>query len=248
VVVEGENDLSAPASVSLTSGTVAAGETIDVSVTLKAPDAGGTYRTNFKLRNASGQSFGTGDGTQPFWAQVRVNVTTGLIYDFLVQAAGATWFSRVGNSPPESPLTFGGSDEDALGAAKIKDRVKLENNATSGKVLLTHPRRENDGVVYGIFPSYTIQSGDHLRGRLGFMIPDGGPCGDGNATFEVGYKEGSSLFSIERWEESCDGRLEPIDIDLTDLRGRTVQFILVVRADGSSQDDWAIWNSLRVEH
>jgi len=40
----------------------------------------------------------------------------------------------------------------------------------------------------------------------------------------------------------------PVEVDLSDLKGKTLQFILVVKADGSSSDDWAIWNSPRIEH
>jgi hypothetical protein len=38
-----------------------------------------------------------------------------------------------------------------------------------------------------------------------------------------------------------------IDVDLANLAGKTVQFLLTVRANGTWVDDWAIWNSPRVE-
>jgi hypothetical protein len=38
----------------------------------------------------------------------------------------------------------------------------------------------------------------------------------------------------------------PINIDLVDLKGETVNFYLVVLANGSAAQDWAIWSSLGV--
>jgi len=65
--------LGGPASQQLTTGTVAPGQTIDVSVNLTAPAAVGTYRGNWRLRNASGAVFGIGPaGNLPFWVEVEV--------------------------------------------------------------------------------------------------------------------------------------------------------------------------------
>ena len=52
--------MSAPASVSVTSGTVPPGATVDVSVNLKAPGSEGTYQGFFLLRNPSNVVFGIG--------------------------------------------------------------------------------------------------------------------------------------------------------------------------------------------
>ena len=65
--------MGAPASQQLTTGTVAPGQSIDVSVNLTAPGAVGTYRGYFRLRNPSGVVFGIGANADvAFWAEIEV--------------------------------------------------------------------------------------------------------------------------------------------------------------------------------
>ncbi|HKZ84735.1 MAG TPA: PA14 domain-containing protein [Anaerolineae bacterium] len=57
-------------------GSTLPGATVDVSVSLVAPAAAGTYRGNWLLRDGKGVLFGIGDdGQQPFWVQVVVGPT-----------------------------------------------------------------------------------------------------------------------------------------------------------------------------
>jgi len=246
LVYEGDNDLNAPASVPVTTGSVPPGGTVDVSVTLTAPANAGTYRQNFKLANSNGERFGLGDGTKPFWAQIKVVAPSGLIYDFIVQAASAEWKSGSG-STFDTTLTFGGADNDPNGVAKIKDGVTLETGAVSGKILLTYPKHTINGVIAGTYPPYLVQDGDQLKARVGFLAGPGGTCGAGNVQFQVGYQEGATTTMLGNWNKSCNGTLLPINLSLSSLAGKTIQLIFVVRASGDYSDDWAIWNSPRIE-
>ena len=247
LVFSGGDQMGAPAAVPLT-GNVSPGGTIDLSVTLKAPTDGGTFRSEFKLRNASNVIFGVGNDNKPFWVQIKVPVLAGLLFDFLTQADAAAWTSGVG-SEAGSALTFDGASDDANGAAKILDGIKLETGATSGKILLMFPKHDNSGFVTGLFPVYKVQSGDHLKARLGFMIPSGDSCGSGEVVFQVYYKEGDGdLKLLDEWSKRCNRSLLPIDLDLSSLKGKEVRLAFTVRADGSFTDDWAIWNSPRIEH
>ena len=247
VVFSGGDALGAPASLSLTTGTVAPGENIDVSITMKAPDSVGKYRGNWKLRNASGQDFGIGPNNTPFWVRIDVVVGSGLVYDFVVQAASAVWGSGVGNTP-STPLAFGGADDDPNGAASYKQDVRLESGAQSGKLLFTVPKHVENGMVAGVFLAYTVQSGDHLKVRVGFMANADGSCGAGKVKFEIGYKDGAAIQSLGNWNKTCTSSLLPVDIDLSPLAGKTVQFILAVVADGPFRDDRTVWNSPRITH
>lgn len=236
--------MGAPAAVALPRN-VAPGEEVDVSVTLTAPTRDGTFRGNYLLRNASNVLFGLGSGNKPFWVQVRVNQPGALGFDFLAQAQYAEWVSAVG-SAPGATLAFGGSDDDPNGVARIRDRVRLETGLTSGKILLTFPRHDADGVISGLFPAYTVQNGDRLRGTLGFLTP-GTSCHDGKVRFQINYLDGSELKMLKQWSKSCSGDLTSVDLDLSSLAGKSLRFALVVIADGSFEDDWAVWNSLRIE-
>lgn len=65
--------MNAPDEVTFTSGTIAPGGTVDVSVNLKSPSGNGTYRGNFKLKAPDGQVFGIGaDATANFYVQIKV--------------------------------------------------------------------------------------------------------------------------------------------------------------------------------
>ena len=65
--------MGASATSSITAGTVAPGETIDISVDLTAPATAGTYRGNFKLRSGDNIVFGiNADGQGPFYVEIAV--------------------------------------------------------------------------------------------------------------------------------------------------------------------------------
>jgi len=73
----------------LTNSTVGPGQTIDVSVDLKAPGTKGTYKGNWKLKDPNGVIFGLSTG--PFWVQIKA-----------VAAGQAGWPTfKNGNSGPE---------------------------------------------------------------------------------------------------------------------------------------------------
>jgi len=245
LVFTGGEPMGTPAAVQLP-GYVSPGQTIDVSVNLTAPASSGTYRGDYKLRNASNIVFGLGANDKPFYVQIKVAGASGLLFDFLTQAASADWQSGVGGTP-DTTLTFGGADDDANGVAKIKDGVKLENGSTSSKVLLMYPKHENDGFVSGLYSSYTVQNGDRFKARLGFMLT-GASCSTGKVKFRLNYQEGGTLKTIQDWVKTCNGNLLSVDVDLSSLKGKTVQFMLAVLASGSAIDDWAVWSSPRIEH
>jgi hypothetical protein len=69
------NAMNGPASVPLNSS-VAPGQTIDISVSLKSPSSAGTYKGYWMLQNASSADFGIGDkGDKSFWVDIVVGVT-----------------------------------------------------------------------------------------------------------------------------------------------------------------------------
>ena len=245
VVLTSGDSIGVPASVPLT-GNVAPGQTMDVSVSLTAPSVGGTYRGDFKLRNASNIVFGLGENNKPFFVQIKVGAASGLLLDFISKASAAQWESGASGSL-DTTLAFGGADEDANGVVKIKEGVTLENGSASSKILLTFPKHQNDGLISGTYPSYLVQAGDYFKARIGFIVP-GGSCGAGQVKFQLMYKEGGTIKPLAEWPKACNGSLLPVDIDLSSLKGKTIQFVLVVKSQGAFDEDWAIWNSPRIEH
>jgi len=247
IVFIGDNVLNAPASVQLTTDSVQPDQTVDVTVTLEAPQAAGKYRQNFKLADEIGEQFGMGsDGTKPFWAQIRVGDQSGIVYDFLAESPLADWKSGEGDTL-DTDVTFGGEDDNPDGVAKFKEGVQLENDSVSGKLLLTAPKRVADGVIAGFFPEYQVENGDRLIARIGFLANADGGCGEGRVVFQIAYKEADTIYSLGEWRKSCDGSLMPVNLNLGGLKGKQVQFIFLVKSDGPFEDDWAIWNSPRIE-
>jgi peptidoglycan hydrolase-like protein with peptidoglycan-binding domain len=70
LVFDSGERMSGPESTQLTTGTVAPGETIDISVDLIAPALPGTYKSNWQLKSPSGETFALSSG--PFWVQIVV--------------------------------------------------------------------------------------------------------------------------------------------------------------------------------
>jgi len=244
LIFERGDAMGGPASQQLTTSTVAPGQEIDISVTLKAPDTAGTYQGFWKLRNSAGATFGLGSNyNQPFWVKVKVVIpvtptpTAVMHFNFLDKAPGAEWRNAT------TPLPWGDPNDDSPGVAAYLENIKLENGKTYSKVLATYPQRITDGVITGLFASYTVQDGDHFRATIGF----GKSCGVGKVKFQLNYKEGDTLVNLREWSESCDGKLLDVDVDLSTLVGKTVQFMLAVTTDGSPDDDNAIWVAPRIE-
>lgn len=223
-------------------------ETVDVSVEMIAPTQPGTYRSEWKLSNAQGETFGSGkNGNLPIWAQIQVGAAeaSSRTFDFVSSASSAAWYSAAGDSSGLS-LAFNGSPDNPAGATILADGLELETGQTSGKVLLMIPKQQEDGYVYGIFTPYPVQSGNHFKARVGFAANPDGRCGVGKVIFQIAAKQGEDIDTLKEIPAACDGSLTPIDLDLSSLAGKTLEFILAVRADGSPQEDWAVWNSPQI--
>ena len=244
LVFDSGDAMGAPAATGLT-GVVNPGQTVDLSVNLTSPSAPGTYRGNFKLRNAAGVLFGVGSsGTQDFWVQIQVSPLT---YSFYNNAPSAQWITCGDPCGSGTTISFGGPDTDPNGFAMYRDGVELENGKSPSLTFETHPMWVDNGVISGLFSAYSVQSGDHLRTKLGFRAKADGSCGTGNVKFQINYKESGTLNPLGSWSKTCDGNLVTVDLDLGSLAGHTVQFALVVMANGSSSQDWAVWVNPRIE-
>jgi hypothetical protein len=156
-------------------------------------------------------------------------------FDFHTRASTATWISGFGN------LTFGGPDTDVNGFAMYKDGQKLEDGSTLTKVIETAPQQVDNGVITGRYQAYTVVAGEHFTAKIGFLAKPDGTCGTGNVKFQLNYKESGVLKPLGEWTETCDGALKSVDIDLSSLAGKAVEFVLGVLANGPAAQDWAVW-------
>jgi hypothetical protein len=253
LVFQSGNSMGAPASVQITTSTVEPGEEVDVSVDLEAPVSSGTYQGYFKLRNTDGVVFGIGSDSNPFWVKIVVPEFTGIMMDLIADADEADWGSGVVpidfNNPGDIQLDYGSPVTTTNGYVTTQKNIQLENGIAKGVILETRPKDENDGYIVGRYPEYKVGAGDYISARIGFLAEGNGSCGSGNAIFQINYTIGDDLNTntkLDSWTKSCDGSLKKITVDLSDLKGKTVHFYLIVKANGAPTDDKAIWDNLGV--
>jgi len=160
-----------------------------------------------------------------------------VFYDFVAQAASASWASGAGGLP------FPGSASDNRGFALHQDNAQLEDNSTWIKVLETHPQWENNGWIMGRYPQLTVPSEAELKVTVGFFK---GATGTDGVTFEVQFEEGQQRQTILSRYATSDGNLDSITTSLSSLSGKTGYFILYVNAGQNSGRDWAAWAEAKI--
>ena len=245
IVFDGGYSTGAPPVTPLAS-TVPPGGTADLSVEITAPASEGEYTWEFKLRGDTGRIFGFGSGyLYPITAEIKVKAAPvvveeeeTLIYDLASAYCTASWKSIFG------PLSCPGGTSDSNGFVVRDDNPKLQDgDKYNGSALFTHPAWTDDGVIRGDYPAIQIHDDYHFRAILG--------CGyGGNACdvrFALSYKAGADPWvELGSWLVDYSDDPREIDLDLSFLDGKNVQFGLVVAAHGTSAQDWARWVAPRV--
>jgi hypothetical protein len=240
VFIDG-NSMGAPASLNLP-GNVAPGQTIDISIDLTAPATDGSYRGNFKLRNAAGVVFGTGSsGTSVFYVLIKVVTPTSTNggYSFVDNFCSADWSSAAGS------IACTAKDGDANGFVIRVANPNLETGAVDDEPgLITAPQLINDGVIRGKYPPLAVQNGDVFKTIVGCEYK----ATNCNVKFQLDYQvDNGSIQTLASWDETYDGKFTVVTQDLSSLAGKNVRFILTVLAKGSASGDRALWLKPRIE-
>lgn len=222
---------------------VAVGNSVDLSVDMKAPSTAGHYRGYWKFKSASGTLFGIGVNADKSW-WVDINVSSGTTgggtgYDFVANASNATWSSGAGG------LTFPGTDGDAKGFALKKDNPKFESGVTATTPgLLMSPQNITNGFIQGRFTDFTVQSGDKFQATIG--------CETGATTcyvaYRLDYESNGAIKTFWTFRERYEGLTYNANIDLSPLAGKQVKFILYISAFGSPAGDRALWGNPVIIH
>lgn len=237
LVLAGGDALAAMPVVNLPAS-VAAGQTIDISVNMVAPSAPGHYRSYWQLRNSSGTKFGFGSsGTDRIYADINVANTYGTAYDMVANACQAFWTSAAGTLPCP------GTEGDSKGYILKLDAPKLEDGTFGEPGLLTVPQNVTNGTIMGTYPAFVVQRGDRFHSIVNCQY------GAVNCyvTFQLDYKTGSGVTgTLKTFQEKIDGLYYRFDIDLSSLAGQNVQFTLKVLATGQAIGDRAVWSGARI--
>jgi hypothetical protein len=205
---------------------------------MTAPSTPGHYIGQWKLRNASGGTFGLGAGAAyTFFVDINVAPSYASAYDFIAHAGEATWTTGAGT------FSFPGTDGSANGYALKVDSPQLESgtvdNAASG--LLTVPQNTAGGFIKAVYPAFVVQTGDRFQSIVN--------CGYGATNcyvnFRLNYKIGSGVEkTLWSFNERYEGLYYRTDINLNALAGQSVNFILYVadvNGRGSPAGDKALW-------
>jgi hypothetical protein len=224
--------MNGPSAVALTRN-INPGETIDLQVTLTAPNKHGNYRGYWKLRNASGMLFGFGpQADTAFWVDIRVAGTTFIAYSFADNYCSASWENNSGSLPCP------GTDGDSNGYVIKLNKPEMENGADEDEPgLLTVPPDKFNGIITGQYPAFTVQAGDRFRTIVNCQY-ESTKC---DVVFRLDYKNNGQIKTLASWHEIYEGEYYPVDLDLSSLAGETVKFILVVSANGGQKNDYALW-------
>ncbi|MGV8049809.1 MAG: NBR1-Ig-like domain-containing protein [Anaerolineaceae bacterium] len=229
------DQLSAPKIIDLPKA-VKPGESIDISIAMVAPSSSGDYTGHWMLVNQNGVRFGTGADTKgTFWVDIDVIKGSGEAYSFSSNACSAHWLSK--NS---DPLACPGKESDIssgyiiVKAAPIREDGGKENEPG----LVTRPDGAAEGYIQGIYPSFMVQSGDKFRATI--------QCEGGSTKcdvyFDLSYRIGTDpVVNLGNWRELYEGNWNKIEVDLSSLAGKNVQFILTVRNGSTAEDNKALW-------
>jgi len=224
------NSMGAAAAQPFTSEPVKPGEKVTISLILTAPEVAGTHRADFKLRNAGGAIFAFKDPQKSFWAEIKVgnsNLAGSLnLADFVCLAK---W------SNGKDTLPCPGKSGDAEGFAYSDPKPVLENGAEDDEnaLILGVPNQENS-FLRGTYPAFEVPQKAAFYAILG--------CSGGNSacntSLSLSYIEDNAApKQLATWSETMDGAFQRLDLDLSLLAGKTVQFIITLSSNGSPTGD-----------
>jgi hypothetical protein len=231
VYFDSGNQMGAVPSIPLTRN-VYPGETYDISIMMTAPSSAGTYTSNWKMKDQNGVNF----ITNPLYVRIIVQAAgSTTVYNFADNYCAAEWRSDAGLLPCPGPTN------DIRGFVIRKDSPKWSDGGQEDEhAVQTHPEWVDDGLITGLFPGVNIQSGDKFVADIGCLYKSGGSAC--NFKYQVTYKsDGGPLTLLIQGTKTYAEGPSRLNVDLSTLAGHNVQFALVVMANGTSTQDWAVW-------
>lgn len=230
--------LGAPSEVAMPAN-VAPGQVVDVSVGMTAPGRDGSYRGNWRLRDAGNVVFGVGQSSGSFYVDIQVSTPQPSDpYNFASSYCSAEWTTGAGRIP------CNGSEGDSRGYVKRVDKPVLETGYIDDEpALITHPQMVTDGIIRGKYPAVRIGNGYYFTALIGCVNKATG-C---DVKFQLDYTiNNGPIATLATWHEIYDEQFRTVEVDLSGLRGQNVSFILTVLANGSASGDQAQWLAPRI--
>jgi hypothetical protein len=202
---------------------------------LNAPTVPGDYQGYWLLTGPSGEVIEVvPNSLGALWVQIRVEraLTLRGEFDFAASYCEAEWRSDAGR------LGCPGDSDDPDGSVILLDEPRLETRNEDEPALWVRPNGGDDEWISGEYPAYRVRDGDRFVAEIG-CLRDSPDC---ELRFELDYREDDGdVENLDSWFESYDGESTEIDIDLNNLEGETVQFILSVTNRGRTRDANGFW-------
>ncbi len=240
LIYVGGSQMSAPGSVPFPQS-VGPGQTVDLSASMTAPNAPGTYVGYWELQDPSGAWFGIGSGySHSFWVKITTTSPSQLVttFDFTQNICSAQW--QYDGGPIPCPLN---PNKSMYGTMQVLNNPTLETGASAGAPsLLMVPQEKFNGLIRGFYP-VPLLPGDHFQATVGCQYQSYA-C---SVNFELDYYSGSSLITIWKARKEYDGQVYPVDIDLTSISHQRISDLVLIVSDfGNASASHAIWVAPRI--
>lgn len=207
----------------------------NISLSFTTPAESGTAKGFWLLRSDKGEEFGLGiNRDQPLEVKVEVRPSNPeLSYDFVNNMCLASWRSTFGSINCQSdPNSNAGS------VVALDDPIIEINRLEDEPTLWTRPGTLTGSSLTGTYPAYTVQNGDHFIADVGCL--EGVELCD--VIISVGYiSDVGTQFTLGTYEEGYDGEITRINIDLSQLAGQSIRFVLGVRNIGQAGQASTFW-------
>jgi len=183
LVYDSGYSMSGPSSVAIP-GTVAPGQLVDVSVTLRAPSNTGTYRGFWKLQNASGVRFGYGfNAASAIWVLITVGATPVFNNTSTPQVSGGC--SLVSVSPSYGSLYDKKGDFDTKWVVKNTSSKTWSSADVDFEYISGQKMYTKDSL-------YDLPSDVKKNGQITFLLDSKAPSTSGTYTMTWGLVSGST--------------------------------------------------------
>ena len=187
----------------------------------------------------NGVLFALGDNADvSFWVKIvtinqQVTWPASQPMDFAANFCSAMWMNHAGLIA--CPAT---QDDFTNGSVYRTFDPKIEDNYQDDEItLVVIPSAGTSGVISGRYPAVTVLNGDRFQALVGCMDK----MDDCDVTFRLKYVDAGGIYTLGSWHEVYEGMHTRVDVDLSGLAGKQVQFILEVDNNGSSYEDKVFW-------
>ena len=221
----------------LASGEIRPGDSVQVSVTLRAPAEPGDYSGDWELRSADNQVFGTGPAAAaPFFVKIKVEEVS---FAFANYTCSAHWSSGGANDATLADLPCPGAASGSQGYILPTNHPAMEDGQNrEGPGWQVMPRSTGDGVIVGRFPALVVPDHADFRATVSCQ-PEATGC---YVRFKVTYQvDGGPEQPLGEWNEGNDGNVTNIIADLNNVGGKSTAFNFYLYVSGSPDQSRGVW-------